>query len=118
MKGYFLDTNAICDWLDETKPRHSAVSKKAEQAAKTQAIIVTSTVALGEIEYGIAALGEKAKQSLASFRAQVVKQFAQERLLLSVSRSTATIYGDLRARLQRSTLPRIDGRKACVRKSW
>ncbi len=106
MKGYLLDTNAISDWLDETKPRHAAVSKKAEQAAQTQAVMVTSSVVLGEIEYGIAATGDKATQTLAEFRAQVVKQFAQKRLLLSVSRSTTAIYGHLRAKLFEKFAPR------------
>lgn len=106
MKGYLLDTNAICDWLDESKPRHAAVSKKVEQAAQAQAVMVTSSIVLGEVEYGIAATGGKAKQSLVEFRAQVAKQFAQKRLLLSVSRSTTTIYGELRAKLFEKFAPK------------
>ena len=106
MKGYLLDTNAVSDWLDESKPRHEAVSKKAEQVAQTQAVMVTSSVVLGEIEYGIAATGGKAKQSLLEFRAQVAKQFAQKRLLLSVSQATASVYGNLRVELFEKFAPK------------
>lgn len=111
MKGYLLDTNVICDWLDETKPRHDAVSQKVEKAAQAQAVIVTSSIVLGEIEYGIAATGGAAQQSLVNFHGQVTRQFAQERLLLNVSQSTASIYGDLRARLFEKFAPKKRRRK-------
>lgn len=111
MKGYLLDTNAICDWLDRTKPRHDAVSKKVEQAASDQAIILTSSIVLGEIEYGIAAVGANEHHPLLEFRAQVAKQFAQERLLLNVSRSTTLVYGNLRARLFEKFGPKAKRKK-------
>lgn len=99
MKGYLLDTNVISDWLDETKPRHAAVSESVEQAAQDGAILVTSSIVLGEIEYGIAATDKATQKSLVDFHNQVTKQFGQKRFLLSVSRSTTSIYGDLRAKL-------------------
>lgn len=111
MKGYLLDTNAVCDWLDETKPRHDAVSQKVEQAAQAQAVIVTSSIVLGEIEYGIAATGDAAPRALAGFHRQVTRQFARERLLLNVSKSTTSIYGDLRARLFEKFAPKKRRRK-------
>ncbi len=106
MKGYLLDTNVIRHWLDESNDFHAAVAQKAKEAAQVQSLMVTSSIVLGEIEYGIAATGGKAKQSLAEFRAQVAKQFAQKRLLLSVSRSTTTIYGELRAKLFEKFAPK------------
>jgi predicted nucleic acid-binding protein len=104
MKGYLLDNNAISDWLDETKPRHAAVSRKAEQVARDEAIILTSCVVLGEIEHGVAAVrlkspGSLEESRLADLRAQIDRQFVERRLLLNVSRSTALVYGDIRARL-------------------
>lgn len=112
MKGYLLDTNTICDWLDETKPRHTAVSKKADQAAQSQAIMMTSSIVLGEIEYGIAATGEMTKQSLIDLKAQVARQFATNRLLLNVSRTTGPIYGDIRAKLFEKFAPKKRRKKS------
>ncbi|MBN1123801.1 MAG: PIN domain-containing protein [Sedimentisphaerales bacterium] len=106
MKGYLLDTNVISDWLDETKPRHAVVSKRVEQAAQDQAIMLTSAIVLGEIEYGIAVTGKKEQHSLIEFRNHVAMQFAQKRVLLSASQSTASIYGDLRARLFKGFAPK------------
>ncbi|NLX07818.1 MAG: type II toxin-antitoxin system VapC family toxin [Phycisphaerae bacterium] len=111
VKGYLLDTNVICDWLDETKPRHAAVSRKVEQAAQVQATVVTSLIVLGEIEYGIAAVGGTSQQSLVDFRAQVFKQFAENKILFSVTRFTTLIYGDLRARLFEKFGPKKRRRK-------
>jgi len=51
-------------------------------------------------------IGQDEQHSLAEFRDQVVKQFAQKRLLLNVSRSTTSVYGDLRARLFEKYAPR------------
>jgi len=99
MEAYLLDTNVISDWLVETKQRHEAVSEKAEQAAREQAVLLTSAVVLEEIEYGLAAMGKVAREVLAEFRAQVDRQFVRKRLLLDVSRSTSIVYGDLRAKL-------------------
>jgi len=53
MKGYLFDTNVVSDWFDSTRPRHKAVSEKVAQCARAGALLVTSTVVLGEIEYGI-----------------------------------------------------------------
>ncbi len=111
MKGYLLDTNAICDWFDETKPRHTAVSEKAEQVAREQAVVLTSAIVLGEIEYGIAAIGQDEQHSLSEFRTQVNRQFVQKRLLLNVSRSTTSVYGNLRARLFEKFAPKSRRRK-------
>jgi predicted nucleic acid-binding protein len=99
MEGYLLDTNVIRHWLDERNAFHEAVAQKAKQTAQDRALMVTSAVVLGEIEYGIAANSGQGKQEMAKLRAHVIKQFAQKRLLLSVSRDTTRIYGELRAKL-------------------
>ncbi len=99
MNGYILDTNAVSDWLDSTRPRHTAVSGRAQQCARAKAFLLTSTIVLGEIEYGIQVAPKNKMQSLGEFRAQVDVQFVRKRFLLDVSRSTTLVYGDLRARL-------------------
>lgn len=114
MKGYLLDTNVIRHWLDESNDSHAAVAQKAKQAAQVQSLMVTSSVVLGEIEYGIAANSGEAKQAMEKLRAHVIKQFAQKRLLLSVSRDTTAIYGELRAKLFNNFAPK-DRRKKVKR---
>jgi predicted nucleic acid-binding protein len=111
VKGYLLDTNAVCDWLDATKPRHAAVSVKIEQLAETDTVLFTSTIVLGEIEYGIRAVAQGTRPSLDELRAQVEMQFVHKRLLLDVARSTALLYGDLRARLFDKYAPREHRKK-------
>jgi len=114
MKGYLLDTNVIRHWLDVRNDFHSVVAQKAKQAAQAQALMVTSSVVLGEIEYGIAANGGEAKEAMAKLRAHVINQFAQRRLLLSISRDTTSIYGELRAKLFNKFAPK-DRRKKVKR---
>ena len=99
MRGYLLDTNAVSDWLDSSKPRHQAVSERIKRLADTDAILFTSTVVLGEIAYGIGVMPQDRRESLDALQAQLDIQFVNKRLLLDVTRSTASIYGDLRARL-------------------
>jgi predicted nucleic acid-binding protein len=99
MKGYLLDTNAVSDWLDSTKPRHASVSRRIEELAAAKALLLTSTVVLGEIEYGIKVAPQERQQSLDKLRAQVDIEFVHKRLLLDVTRSTTLVYGDLRARV-------------------
>ena len=99
MRGYLLDTNVASDWLDSSKPRHVAVSDKIRSLADTGAILFTSTIVLGEIAYGIGVAPQNMRKSLAALQVQIDIQFVRERLLLDVTRSTASIYGDLRARL-------------------
>lgn len=111
MKGYLLDTNAISDWLDETKPRHEAVSNRIEQLASTDAILLTSVVVLGEIEYGIRVEAHKRHDFLDQLQAQVEVQFAKKKLLLDVTRFTTLVYGDLRARLFEKYAPGTNRKK-------
>ena len=99
MRGYLLDTNAVSDWLDSSKPRHQAVSERIKRLADTGAILFTSTVVLGEIAYGIGVMPQDRRESLDALQAQVDIQFVHKRLLLNVTRSTTQVYGDLRARL-------------------
>ena len=99
MRGYLLDTNAVSDWLDSSKPRHTAVSEKIRSLADTDAILFTSTIVLGEIEYGIGVAPPNMQKSLAVLQSQIDIQFVHKRLLLDVTRSTTQVYGDLRARL-------------------
>jgi predicted nucleic acid-binding protein len=99
MKGYLLDTNALSDWLDSTKPRHASVSRRIEELAAGKALLLTSTIVLGEIEYGIKVAPQERQQSLDKLRAQIDVEFVHERLLLNVTRSTTIVYGDLRARV-------------------
>lgn len=111
MKGYLLDTNAVSDWFDATRPRHAAVSDKAEHCARANAALLTSTVVLGEIEYGIRVAPKDKTQTLDELRAQVEIQFVGKRFLLDVSRSTTIVYGDLRARLFEKYAPRNKRKK-------
>jgi predicted nucleic acid-binding protein len=99
MRGYLLDTNTVSDWLDSSKPRHTAVSERIRSLADTGAILFTSTVVLGEIAYGIGVMPQDRQESLDALQTQVDIQFVNKRLLLDVTRSTTLIYGDLRARL-------------------
>jgi predicted nucleic acid-binding protein len=99
MKGYLLDTNAVSDWLDLTSPRHAAVSNRISQLAGPEAMLLTSTIVLGEIEYGIQTAPLEMQQRLGALRAQVESEFVNNRLILRVARSTASVYGNLRARV-------------------
>lgn len=99
MKGYLLDTNAVCDWLDETKPRHDAVSQKAIEVAQENALVVTSSIVLGEIEYGIQTAPQEKRQALDALRSQIELQFVRKRLLFAPEEATAIEYGKLRAGL-------------------
>lgn len=112
MKGYLLDTNAVSDWLDSSRPRHAAISDRIEHLADTDAILLTSTIVLGEIEYGIRVAPEYKRQPLDELRAQVDVQFVHRRLLLDVARSTAIVYGELRARLFEKYSPHARRKKA------
>ena len=112
MKGYLLDTNTVSDWLDSTRPNHESVSERVDQCARANAILLTSTIVLGEIEYGIRVASKDRRQSLDQLRAQVDVQFVRKRLLLEVSRSTAIVYGDLRAKLFEKYAPRSKRTKA------
>jgi len=111
MNAYLLDTNAVSDWLDSTKPRHASVLRHVKLLADTDAILLTSTVVLGEIQYGLRVAPAERRQSLEEFRAQINAQFVHRRLLLDVSRTTAVQYGDLRARLFEKYAPRKRRRK-------
>ena len=111
MKGYLLDTNAVSDWLDSTQLRHAAVSERVNECARAKAILLTSIVVLGEIEYGIRVAPKDRMQSLDELRAQVDVQFVHKRFLLEVSRSTTIVYGDLRARLFEKYAPRAKRKK-------
>jgi len=99
MKGYLLDTNVVSDWLDETHDRHEAVSGRIVQLADTDSVLFTSSIVLGEIEYGIQTLPVSKRESLSELRLHVDVQFVQRRLLLDVTRATTKEYGVLRARL-------------------
>jgi len=111
MKGYLLDTNAVSDWLDSSRPRHALVSNRVKHLMATEAILLTSTVVLGEIEYGIRVAPESKRNLLDALRAQIDLQFVHKRLLLAVTRSTALVYGDLRARLFEKYAPRTERTK-------
>lgn len=106
MKGYLLDTNAVSDWLDSSRFRHVAISDRIERLADTGAILLISTVVLGEIEYGIRVAPKGKQESLGELRKQIDTQFVHRRLVLDVARSTALVYGDLRARLFDKYAPR------------
>jgi len=106
MKGYLLDTNAVSDWLDSTHPRHAAVANRIEQLAHANVILLTSTIVLGEIEYGIRVAPPNRRESLDALRAHLGAQFVNRRLLLQVARPTTLVYGDLRARLFEKYAPR------------
>ena len=114
MKGYLLDTNAVSDWLDSTRPRHASISRVIDQLDATNAILLTSTVVLGEIEYGITISPRDRRESLDKLRAQVGVEFVHKRLLLDVTRSTSIVYGNLRARLFERYVPH-DKRKKGLR---
>lgn len=99
MKGYLLDTNAVSDWLDTTRPRHTAVSDSIGRLIRTETLLLTSTIVLGEIEYGIRTAPQEIQQRLEGLRSQIEVEFVHNRLLLDVTRGTTFVYGDLRARL-------------------
>ncbi|NLX57666.1 MAG: type II toxin-antitoxin system VapC family toxin [Phycisphaerae bacterium] len=99
MKGYLLDTNAVSDWLDATRPRHATVSDNIGRLMRTETLLLTSTIVLGEIEYGIQTAPQEIQQRLEEFRSQVEVEFVHNRLLLDVTRGTTFVYGDLRARV-------------------
>lgn len=111
METYLLDCNAISDWLDKTRPRHLCVAQRAEESAQSDADLVTSTIVLGEIEYGIKVAPREKIQALGEFRAQVDLQFVRKRFLLAPERTTSLVYGDLRARLFEKFAPKKRRRK-------
>jgi len=108
MRVYLLDTNVVSDWLDATRSRHQAISAAIEEHARVDAVLLTSTVVLGEIEYGIQVAPSEKIEALGALRAQVEVQFVHRRFLLAPERSTALVYGDLRAKLFEKYAP---GRK-------
>ncbi len=108
MQVYLLDTNVVSDWLDATRSRHEAIAAAIEERARADAVLLTSTVVLGEIEYGIHVAASEHAKALAALRVQLDAEFVHRRLLLDVSRTTAGVYGDLRARLFEKYAP---GRK-------
>ena len=111
METYLLDCNTISDWFDETRPRHRSVAQRAEESVQSDAVLVTSTIVLGEIEYGIRVAPPEKMQPLGALRAQVDVQFVHKRFLLAPERSTALVYGDLRARLFKKFAPKKRRRK-------
>ncbi len=106
METYLLDCNAISDWFDETRPRHHCVAQRAVESAQSDAVLMTSTIVLGEIEYGIKVAPSEKLQALDVLRAQVDVQFVHKRFLLAPERSTALVYGDLRARIFEKFAPK------------
>lgn len=111
MEAYLLDCNTISDWFDETRPRHRCVAQRAEESAQSDAVLVTSTVDIGEIEYGIKVAPQQKMQALNALLEQVDIQFVRRRFLLAPERSTALVYGDLRARLFEKFAPKNRRRK-------
>lgn len=111
MEAYLLDCNVISDWFDKNQPRHLAVTQRAEKAAQSDAVLMTSTVVIGEITYGIKVAPREKVQALDALLEQVDIQFVRRRFLLAPERSTAMVYGDLRARLFEKFAPKNRRRK-------
>lgn len=111
MEAYLLDSNAISDWFDKMQTRHLAVAQRAERVAQSDAVLMTSTVVIGEIIYGVKVAPREKVQALDALMEQIDIQFVRRRFLLGPERSTALVYGDLRARLFEKFAPKDRRRK-------
>jgi len=94
MTGYLLDTNAVSDWLIDTKPRHPAVRAKIA-SLPADSPLLTSVIVLGEIEYGLR-VDRDNQPTLEPFRERVRQELPH---VLTVEKATADVYGGLRAKL-------------------
>ena len=95
MNGYLLDTNTLSYWVNARSPYHAAVESVIDDLPEKTPLVV-SAVTLGEIEYGLHASGKISTAHHPEFEQFVAKWF---RVVLSVTKSTASYYGPLRARL-------------------
>ena len=106
MKGYLLDTNAVSDWLVDTKPRHEAVSASIA-SLPAESLLLTSVIVLGEIEYGQRVAPRAKRPALTALQERVRQELPH---VLTVDQATTDVYGDLRARLFEQFAPK-KGRK-------
>ncbi len=97
MRGYLLDTNIIEYWFNSTRKggHHQAVCAHIDQLPDDAPLMI-SAVAVGEIEYGYHVA--PAKQVL---KVEAVREFVRRQLprVLDIRKTTAEVYGDLKARL-------------------
>ena len=95
MDGYLLDTNTVDYWFDPKRPEHPRVLARIGSLPAGTPLLI-SVISLGEIEYGHAAVSGGQTPVQANHMDFVRQHFP---LALAILESTASCYGDLRARL-------------------
>ena len=102
MKGYLLDTNIIEFWFNAKRHEHAAVCGRIA-ALPAEAPLATSTIVIGEIRYGTLVAPKEQQVGLSEFADFIRKQLPT---VWEINRSTATTYGELRARLFEKYAPK------------
>jgi tRNA(fMet)-specific endonuclease VapC len=102
-----LDTNILRYWFDQDRPEHGTVVQRIESLAAESPLRV-SAVSLGEIEYG--------HRCVSDTDSDIQRQYndflaARVPSALSISRNTATYYGELRENLFEKFAPNNAKRK-------
>ena len=106
MKGYLLDTNIIEFWFNAKRAEHTTVRGRIA-ALPAETPLATSAVVIGEIRYGTL-VGPKDRRVGLDELAEFVRR--QLPRVIDVDKSTAAVYGELRARLFEKYAPRGERR--------
>jgi predicted nucleic acid-binding protein len=95
MEQILLDTNFVSVLFDPRRPNFSAVQACAQTFASTD-LVYLSVVVLAELRYGMEA-AQRAGQGISHIRQTLAE--AASYPLAEVSRHTAEVYGEVKARL-------------------
>lgn len=96
MTAYLLDTSVASVYLDPSHPRHAG-PVQAIAALPTGSDLYVSAIVLAEIEFGINVATMVSKQRFAQLD-QMLTQ-ARQQFVLDVSKQTARVYAEIKAKL-------------------
>lgn len=109
MTGYLLDTSILIALVDPGHVLHNVVAR-AIDAMSSDDLQYVSTISIGEIRTGVASV-ERIHGRTPTHAHQVLAT-AQARTLLAVNTQVATTYGDLKAALVNTYMPKASRNKA------
>lgn len=109
MAGYLLDTSILIALVDPGNILHSVVARTID-AMSGDDLQYVSAISIGEIQTGVASV-ERIHGRVPAHAHQVLTS-AQARTLLAVNTQVATTYGDLKAALVSTYMPKASKNKA------
>jgi predicted nucleic acid-binding protein len=114
--GYLIDTNAICELLDERHPNHQNV-RDACATVEAGAPRFISCITLAEIRFG--ALLNEAATGQQSPRTAAILNESQKYLIREITRHTAREYAELKTKIATTyLLPYIRANRPHRLENW